>query len=86
MDVIYQEVHQDTTYKLLGRDIGNVVIYDIEVEKISCENHTIETVSMISSDCQTSMLLLELVIRGEISTKDLIKYSNKFLDICYPIE
>ena len=86
MDVIYQEVHKDTTYKLLGRDIGNIVIYDIEVEKISYESHTIETVSMISSDCQTSMLLLELVIRGEISTKDLIRYSNEFLDLCYPIE
>lgn len=84
-NVIYQEVHGDTTYKLLGQDVGNIVIYDIEIENMSYDNHTIETVCTVSTDCQTSMLLLELVIRGKISPNDLIRYSNAFLDIPYPI-
>ncbi|MCC8069728.1 MAG: hypothetical protein LIO71_08270 [Ruminococcus sp.] len=81
--VIYQEVHKDTTYKLLGRDVGNIVIYDIEVEKASYENHTIETVCTVSTDCQTSMLLLELLIRKDISLNDLVRYSNAFLNAHY---
>lgn len=84
-NLVYQEVHNQVTYSLLCRIIGNVSIYDIEVEIISENGRTIETVSSVSTDCQTSMLLLELIIRQEISPNDLIRYSNAFLDLCYPI-
>jgi hypothetical protein len=71
--VIYQEVQGDTTYKLLGREVGNVIIYDIELETTTPYEHNIETVSAISTDCQTSMLLLELIIRKEVRLCELIK-------------
>lgn len=83
--LIYQEIQGNVTYSLFGRSVGNVIIYDIEVESILEYGHTIETISAVSTDCQTSMLLLELIIRKDISPNDLIKYSNVFLDLCYPI-
>lgn len=83
--IVYQEVHEQFTYSLLCRIVGNISIYDIEVEALSENGRTIETVSSVSTDCQTSMLLLELIIRQEISPNDLIKYSNSFLDLCSPI-
>jgi hypothetical protein len=77
--IVYQEVFKDSTYTLFGRDVGNVVIYDIEVETISASGRMVETVSAVSTDCQTSMLLVELLIQKKVQPSDLLGYSNATL-------
>lgn len=74
--IIYQEVVDNATYTLLGRDVGNVTIYDIEVETTFSSGHSVDTVTSVSSDCQTSMLLLELLIQKRVQPSDLLGYST----------
>jgi hypothetical protein len=74
--ILYQEVHGDTTYRLLGSPVGNGTVYGVEVETLSRRSHTLETVSAVSTDCQTSMLLLELAIRGEVTLEEVAEYAS----------
>jgi hypothetical protein len=77
--IVYQEVVKNATYTLFGRDVGNVTIYDIEVETAFSNGHAVETVTSVSSDCQTSMLLLELLIQRKVQPSDLLGYSTAML-------
>lgn len=73
----YQEKVNDTTYSLYVREVKDYYIYDLEVKTLINKKHRIKTARNISTDCQKSFLLLEMLIQNRISIDSLIKYENQ---------
>lgn len=69
----YREVVENVTYSLYVREVKKEYIYDIEVKTLINKNSKTKVAKSVTTNCQKSFLLLEMLIRKNISIDDLLE-------------
>ena len=80
--LIYREDIKNVSYRLFSRNLKhNNYIYDIEVETITNSHRLVESIPAVSMDCQTALLLVEMLIRKDIKPQAIVQ-SYESLEYC----